>query len=115
MVRVIRFMKRTNTNVAVHLALQELTAKRHLVSSVAQILAFGPLELQSLYYATRLALANILRLFFSIFAEIHSSHPISTYIFLLSPTLGLPTRFIDALFGFTGISGWTDLYEYLYE
>ena len=41
MVRVIRFMKRTNTNVAVHLALQELTAKRHLVSSVAQTLAFG--------------------------------------------------------------------------
>ena len=53
MVRVIRFMKRTNTNVPVHLALQELTAKRHLVSSVAQTLAFGPLEMQSLYYAIK--------------------------------------------------------------
>ena len=41
----------------------------------------------------------------SIFAEIHSIHPISAYIFLLSPTLGLPPRFIDALFGVTGISG----------
>ena len=41
----------------------------------------------------------------SIFAEIHSTHPISAYIFLLSPTLGLPPRFIDALFGVTGISG----------
>ena len=50
MVRVIRFMKRTNTNVAVHLALQELTAKRHLVSSIAQTLAFGP---QSLHYAKK--------------------------------------------------------------
>ena len=48
MVRVIRFMKRTNTNVAVHLALQELTAKSHLVSSVVQTLAFGS---QSLHYA----------------------------------------------------------------
>ena len=44
----------------------------------------------------------------SIFAETHSTHPISAYIFLLSPTLGLPPRFIDALFGahITGISGW---------
>ena len=44
----------------------------------------------------------------TIFAEIHSTHPISAYIFLLSPTLGLPPRFIDALFGvhITGISGW---------
>ena len=41
----------------------------------------------------------------SIFAEIHSTHPISASIFLLSPTLGLPPRFIDALFGVTGISG----------
>ena len=41
----------------------------------------------------------------SIFAEIRSSHPISAYIFLLSPTLGLPLRSIDALFGVTGISG----------
>ena len=31
----------------------------------------------------------------SIFAEIHSTHP----IFLVSPTLGLPPRFIDELFG----------------
>ena len=45
------------------------------------------------------------RAFFSIFAEIHSTHLISAYIFLLSPTLGFPTRFIDALFGVTGISG----------
>ena len=44
----------------------------------------------------------------SIFAEIHSTHPISSYFFLLSPTLGLPTLFIDTLFGvhITGISGW---------
>ena len=35
----------------------------------------------------------------NIFAEIHSTHPISAYIVLLSPTLGLPPRFIDALFG----------------
>ena len=44
------------------------------------------------------------RAVFGIFAEIHSTHPISAYIFLLSPTLGLPPRFIDALFGVTGIS-----------
>ena len=44
----------------------------------------------------------------TIFAEIHSTHLISAYIFLLSPTLGLPPRFIDALFGvhITGLSGW---------
>ena len=36
--------------------------------------------------------------------EVHELDDIS----LLSPTLGLPTRFIDALFGvhITGISGW---------
>ena len=44
----------------------------------------------------------------SIFADIYSTHPISAYIFLLSPTLGLPPWFIDVLFGvhITGISGW---------
>ena len=43
-----------------------------------------------------------------IFAEIHSTHPISAYIFLFSSTLGLSTWFTDALFGvhITGISGW---------
>ena len=45
------------------------------------------------------------RVVLSIFVEIHSTHPISAYIFLLSPTLGFPPRFIDALFGVTGISG----------
>ena len=45
------------------------------------------------------------RAVFSIFAEIHSTRPISSFVFLLSPTLGLPPRFIDALFGVTGISG----------
>ena len=39
----------------------------------------------------------------SIFAEINSTHPISGYIFLLSPTLGLPPRLVDALFGVTGM------------
>ena len=43
-----------------------------------------------------------------IFAEIYSTRPIPAYMFLLSPTLGLPNRFIDALFGvhITGISSW---------
>ena len=41
----------------------------------------------------------------SIIAEIHSTRPISAYIFLLSPTLGLPPQFIDALFGVTEITG----------
>ena len=41
----------------------------------------------------------------SVFAEIHSTDPISAYIFLLSPTLGLPPQLIDALFGVTEISG----------
>ena len=53
-------------------------------------------------YQTRLALASTLWPF--IFAEIHSTHPISAYVFLLSPTLGFPPRFIDALVGVTGIS-----------
>ena len=61
MVRVIRFMKRTNTNVAVHLALQELTAKRYLVSSIAQTLAFGP---QSLHYAKKSKINYIPFIFF---------------------------------------------------
>ena len=48
------------------------------------------------------------RVALSIFAEIHSTHPIFAYISLLSPTLGLPARLNDALFGvhITGISGW---------
>ena len=45
------------------------------------------------------------RAVFGMFAEIYSTRPISVYIFLLSPTLGLPPQFIDAQIGVTGISG----------
>ena len=59
-------------------------------------------------YPNKTGARQYTRAVLSKFAEIHSTHPISAYIFLLSLTLRLPPQFIDALFGVhvTGISGW---------
>ena len=52
-----------------------------------------------IFYDNKTGARQYTRAVLSIFTEIHSTHPISAYIVLLSPTLGLPPRFIDALFG----------------